>query len=304
MRMAADRPQARLRWHRAQMPVDRPTDVGRVAQHAAHSRRIPLALASPWLAAGRRQAAADLAQAQPLKRDPAEDLPDDACLLLNDLEPRLPTTIRLRHVAITIRRRGKGTDRAGTRSMPATAAATLQDFCSLVLRDHALHLQQEVILSRATNRVIEEDHLGAGTAELLDEQNLVGIAPCEAVRGVDVEASHQARGNRVAQPLQRRAHQSCPAVSLVDVDVLRQHAIALGRDPLVQRSNLTDNSVVTRLLVRRYARIECNVAVRHGYLRTCGWGRRSAPASCAWSCRRPRIGSEPGGHTHRPSFVG
>jgi hypothetical protein len=112
----------------------------------------------------------------------------------------------------------------------------------------------------------------------LDEQNLMGIAPRKAIRGMDVKASHQPHGDRVAQPLQCRAHQACSAVSFVDVDVLGQHAIILGSDPLVQRGDLARNRVVARLLVRRHARVEGDAAANHAYLRTFGLGRRFDPS--------------------------
>ena len=165
------------------------------------------------------------------------------------------------------------------------AAATLDDLRPLVLRDHPLHLQQEVVLGGAADRVVEEDHLGADAAKLLDEQDLVGVAPREAIRGVDVEAPHQAHGDRVAQPLQRGAHEARPAVPLVDAGVLRQRAVALGGDPLAQRRDLAGDRVVARLLVRRHARIEGDAAANHACLRTFGPGWRFDPASRALTCR-------------------
>ena len=66
--------------------------------------------------------------------------------------------------------------------MPAAAAATLQDLRSLVLGDDPLHLQQKIVLGRAADRVIEEGYFGAGAAELLDEQDLMGIAPSKTDR--------------------------------------------------------------------------------------------------------------------------
>src|SRR4051794_14903957 len=304
MRMPADWPQARRSLHVARMPVDRATDVGCVGQHAALSRGMPVALVSPCLATGRGQATADLAQTHPLQRNPFKHPSDEACLFLDDLEARCPTAISLRHVAIAVGGCGKGAEQAGTRSMPAATAATLQDLRSLVLRDDPLHLQQQIILGRAANRVIEEDHFGASTAELLDEQDLMSIAPCKAIRSMDVKALYQSHGNRVAQSLQCRANQACPAVPFVDVGVLGQHAITLGSDPLVQRSDLTGNRVVARLLVRRHARIEGDAVANHAYLRAFGWGWQFGPSSRACSCRSPRSGAERGAHTHPAGTAG
>src|SRR5690348_934803 len=127
MRMPADRPQARRRLHVARMPVDRATDVGRVGQHAAYGRRMPVALAASCLMAGRDQAATDFAQAHPLKRNPFEHLPDNACLLFDNLEACCSAAIGLRYVAVAVGGSCKGTEQAGARSMPAATAATLQD---------------------------------------------------------------------------------------------------------------------------------------------------------------------------------
>src|SRR3954453_7032523 len=149
---------------------------------------MPMALAASCLMTDREQAATDFAQAHPLKRNPFEHLPDNACLLFDNLEACCSTAIGLRYVAVAVGGSCKGTEQAGARSMPAAAAATLQDLPSLVLRDDPLHLQQEIVLRCAADRMIEEDHFGAGTAELLDEQNLMGIAPGKAIRGMDVKA--------------------------------------------------------------------------------------------------------------------
>jgi hypothetical protein len=200
MRMATDRPQTRPGRQEARVPVDRPTDIGRVGRHAAYGRRVPARLPPPGLTAGPGQAAADLAQAQPLQGDPGEDLSHHMRLLLGDVKTRHPTTLRPRHIAKAVRGGGEGAERARARRMPAAPTAALEDLGPLVFRDHPLHLQQEVVLGRAADRAIEKDHLGGGAAKFLNQQHLVRVAARQAVGRMDVKASNETRRDRVFSP--------------------------------------------------------------------------------------------------------
>lgn len=97
---------------------------------------------------------------------------------------------------------------------PPRAPAALQDARALVLGDHALDLQEQVVLGRAADGAVEERHSDAGVAEILDE-HLVGVASRQAVGGEHVDQVHLARRDRVAQRLQHRARQCRPAAVLV-----------------------------------------------------------------------------------------
>jgi hypothetical protein len=44
------------------------------------------------------------------------------------------------------------------------------------------------------DRPVEEDHLGAGVGELLEQEHLVGIAAGETIRGVDIEDVDRRQG--------------------------------------------------------------------------------------------------------------
>ena len=77
--------------------------------------------------------------------------------------------------------------------MAAPAPAAFQDLGALVLGDNALDLEQQVVLGGAADRVVEEDHVGPGPPELLNQQNLVGIAAGQPVRRQDVDAPDHAR---------------------------------------------------------------------------------------------------------------
>ena len=55
--------------------------------------------------------------------------------------------------------------------MPTSSSAALEDLSTFVLGDHALDLEQKVLFGASADGVVREDDLGAGAAELLDEQH-------------------------------------------------------------------------------------------------------------------------------------
>ena len=55
--------------------------------------------------------------------------------------------------------------------MATSAPAALEDLRSFVLGDHALDLEQQVLLGVSADGAIGEHDLGADAAELLDEKN-------------------------------------------------------------------------------------------------------------------------------------
>jgi hypothetical protein len=52
----------------------------------------------------------------------------------------------------------------------------LHDLGPLVLRNNALHLEQQVVLRALPQRPVQEDHLDTGAAPLIDQENLIVIA--------------------------------------------------------------------------------------------------------------------------------
>ena len=81
--------------------------------------------------------------------------------------------------------------------MALAPSAALKDLGPLIFRQHALHLEEQVVLRRRADRPIEEDDLGAGALELFHQDDLIGIASGQAVGGMDIEAIHLAGGNRI-----------------------------------------------------------------------------------------------------------
>src|ERR1700712_1495612 len=87
------------------MAVDRPSDIGRVNQHAAQGRGIPDGLAFSALNPGLLQPAAGLAQAEAVMADPAEHQPNDFGLVRNHLEACQPSALVLGHITVSHPRR-------------------------------------------------------------------------------------------------------------------------------------------------------------------------------------------------------
>jgi hypothetical protein len=114
----------------------------------------------------------------------------------------------------------------------ASPSAALQDLRPLVLGDHPLHLQQEVVLRRAADGPVQEDHLDAGAAELFHQQRLVGVAAGEPVGGLHIEPLDGPGRHHVAQPLQRRADEGGAAEALIGIGMIGLELSAIGSDPL------------------------------------------------------------------------
>ena len=147
--------------------------------------------------------------------------------------------------------------------MAPPAPAPLQDLGALVLGDHPLDLEQEVVLGAGTDRSVDEHHLGTGPSELLDQQDLVGVAARQAVGSEDVDAVDQTARHPVAQPLQSRAPQGGAAEPLVDKDILGLERDAVGADPVAQRGHLAVHGVAARLLISRNPCVKGDLKVRH-----------------------------------------
>jgi hypothetical protein len=82
----------------------------------------------------------------------------------------------------------------------ATARA-LKDLRPLVLGDHALKLQQQLVFRRIALRRLDEYRLNATAGELFREQDLVGVFAAEPVGRVDEDGLKLALGSEIAQAL-------------------------------------------------------------------------------------------------------
>jgi hypothetical protein len=116
--------------------------------------------------------------------------------------------------------------------LPAAASSTLQNFGSLVFGDHALNLEQEIVLRGAGDRGVQENNLRSRAAKLIDQEHLMGITAGEPVRSVDIDALDMAASNRIPQALQRRTKQDRTTVAFIQVVVIRFEVKAVGSDTL------------------------------------------------------------------------
>src|SRR4051812_10172732 len=149
--------------------------VGGVPEGPPDHRTVPGRLPGPRGDPLALQAAADLADRAASLPDPFEDLPDDSGLLRHDLVARLAVSVTLADVTIPIRGAAEHVDRAAAGGVLLAPAAAFQDLGPLVLGDHALDLDQQVLRGVMAEWVAQEDDLDPATGELFEDQNLICI---------------------------------------------------------------------------------------------------------------------------------
>ena len=230
-------------------PVDRPPGVGGVQQHGVDHGPAPVRLAGRAGDAGGEQPPAHRGERQALEADPAEDPADHLGPLLVDVVARHTGPGLAAHVAVPERGAGEDADGARPGEVPLPAPAALQHLGALVLGEHPLQLQQQVVLGRVPDRPVEEHQLRAGAGELLEQQGLVGVAAGEAVRGVHVEDVDACHGDQVAQALQGGAGQAGAAVAVVDEQHVVVDGVAVPGDARLQLAQLAVDGVPLSLLV-------------------------------------------------------
>jgi hypothetical protein len=292
---AADRPQPRPERPRPRLAERRPAGVGRVLEQAPHGAPLP---GDPGAraAAGLPQAAADLADADPVVAEPPEHLPDHRRLVLDDLVAGHAAAVPLVGVAVAVGRRRQHADRAAARGVALAAAAPLEDLGALVLGHHALDLQEQVVLRRHPDRAVEEHDLGAAAAELVEQQHLVGVAAGQAIGRVDVYPVDGAGGDEVAQPLEPRADERGAAVALVDEAAGGLEAGAVLRQARLQGRELARDGAALHLLVGRDASVDGDAHGRHGRplltaLSATGASGVARPAAPTGAKRRTIVGA-------------
>src|SRR5271169_2517055 len=116
--------------------------------------------------------------------------------------------------------------------MATATPATLQDLGAFIFGDHALHLQQKIILRRAADRAVQESDFSASATKLVDQKNLMGVTARQPIRSMDINAFDMAARDRVPQPLQRRTRQDRTAVAFILVAVIRLEQETIGDNAL------------------------------------------------------------------------
>ena len=78
-------------------------------------------------------------------------------------------------IAVAIRRPGQDIDRASPCRMQLAPPMPFDNLRALILGHHALDLEQQVVLRAAPQFAIQKDDLDAGPAELIHQQDLIGV---------------------------------------------------------------------------------------------------------------------------------
>ena len=113
--------------------------------HAPHRTAIPHGLAGPGDLPRLGEAPTDLPNRQALAADPGKDLADHLGFSRDQLIPRLSPASILRHRAISLGRTAEYIHHAGPRGIPLATPMAFDDLGALILGDHPLDLQEQVI---------------------------------------------------------------------------------------------------------------------------------------------------------------
>jgi hypothetical protein len=117
--------------------------------------------------------------------------------------------------------------------MATATPATFQDLGAFIFGDHALDLEQKIILRRAADRAVQESDFSASATKLVDQKNLMGVAARQPIRSMDINTFDMAARDRIPQPLQRRTRQDRTAIAFILVAVIRFELETIGGDAAV-----------------------------------------------------------------------
>ena len=232
--------------------VDR-ADVRLVAQQPVKGRGSPQRLAGRRRDPAVAQRQRDLANRQSPLDVRVEDPAHGLGLGLVDLDPR-PPALGIDDAAVPVGGLPER-DLAGAGAVQLAAAVAFGDLGFLVLGDHALHLdQQRRLRIVAGRRAFQEPDGDSETLELLEDQNLVGVGPCEAINAQAHHPVEHARLGGIAQTVKRRAIQPCAGVTIVDE--LFDHFVTISLRRRAQRLELRADRAALLLALGRHACIE------------------------------------------------
>jgi len=127
------------------------------------------------------------------------------------------------------------------------AAEPLAEHRALIFSDGALDLQQELVVGVVRDWVLQEHHLSACATELLEQQHLVGVFTCQAVRGQHDERAHNAVAHSIAQRVEARPVEPAAAVALVAEDLFVAYRMALRGGPGSQGGELAGDGLLAFL---------------------------------------------------------
>jgi len=193
-----------------------------------------------------------------------------------------------------------------------SAPHPLGDEATLVLRDRAPDLQEELIVRIMGHGAIDEDHRAAVLLEFLDQEHLMDVFAGQAVRRRQRHHAKGGTGRGITQAVKAGTGQPGSTVPLITIDVLRGKGPPLRSAVGLQALQLLFDGLGLRLPGRRDPHLDCGVhqsppemtrspgstAEAAGRRRPSG-ARPSGSAPCPAgrstrvSCASPRRASEP-----------
>ncbi len=183
---------ARRLLHDHGLAEDGRPGVGGVAQHAPHHAAVPavLAGAGPHALAG--QPAGQVGDGGAVVGVAAEHLRDHHGLIFDDLVDG-SGQVALAYVPVAERGAGQHVHGPGPGAAGLAAPVALHQPGFLVLGEHALELDQQLVLGSVAARALDELDPHPGAGELLDQKCLVGELAGQPVRGVAQHHVHRPR---------------------------------------------------------------------------------------------------------------
>src|SRR5262249_22218658 len=250
----SQRPRQPLTCRDARLPEARRAAIGRIAQHRPDRRALPTRAGLARGDAFVIEPPHDRRDAPSRHRVVLKDLPHDARLHIED-GIRRRRVIGLANVPVAVRGATQHADFARSGPMTLAASRPLEDLGPFVLGDHALELNEELVLRRRALRRVQKTGFDAVTGELLDQQNLIGIFATQPIRAVDENGLNLSVGRQVAHTLQARAFERGPAIAVVFEDPGLRHFDVECPRQLDQRCRLAHNRVRLALLLRGDPRV-------------------------------------------------
>jgi hypothetical protein len=113
--------------------------------------------------------------------------------------------------------------------------------------------------------MIQKDHVHPTTAQLIQEQDLIGVLPRQPVRRMNVQPIDDAQGCHITQSFQGRTNQGCAAIPVVDKDQFRVEFETLLLESFLQGLYLAGDGLSLRLLLGGDAGIEGSSCTRLGH---------------------------------------
>ena len=144
-------------------------------------------------------------------------------------------------------------------ALQLAAAEPLAQNGALILGNRALDLQQQLVVGVVRDGMMQEYHLAAGAAELLQEQDLVSVFAGKPVRREHSDLLDGAVAHGVSQRVQTGTVEPAATVALVAEHVLFDYGVASRRGPGVEGGELTVDGLLAFLSLGRDAGVEGRV---------------------------------------------